>query len=349
MRNAGRIPLIVAAIALAGGLLAAACGSSSGTAAPAASPSIANTPTSGAPAVAATAAAYPVTVTDLLGRSVTIKAKPTTIVALSPTAVEFVYAAGGTVVGRTDTATYPAAAAQAANIGSAYQPNMEKILALKPDLIVADSILDAQPQLKSAIDGTGITTIYAGVDSYQKVLDGLALMGKVLDNSAATNKVAAAVTKARDDARAALAGKHISALAITADQNQVLYGAKANSYAGDILTQLGISNPASSLPDAGPFPGYTTLAQEKIIQFNPDFIFTVTPAPPPVPRLSTTIPQIPAFASLKAVKDHHVIEAPVELIEAPGPRIIDAFRAITAAVLGQPTSSTAVATAAAGN
>ncbi|MGH2631966.1 MAG: ABC transporter substrate-binding protein, partial [Tepidiformaceae bacterium] len=242
--------------------------------------------------------------------------------------------------GRTSSVDVPEAAKQATDVGSAYQPSMEKVLSLKPDLIVADSIIDAQPQLMKAITDSGIPTIFAGVDSYQKVLDGLKLMGQVLDNSAATETVAANVTKARDDAKAALAGKTISALAITADQDQVLYGAKTDSYAGDILAQLGISNPASTLPDSGPFPGYTTLAQEKIIEFNPDYIFTVTPAPPPVPRLSTTIPQIPAFSHLKAVQNKHVFEAPVELIEAPGPRIIDAFNAITNAILGKDSAAT---------
>jgi iron complex transport system substrate-binding protein len=315
-------------------LLAAACGDDDSSAATpsAAAPSSASTTTASPSA----AVAYPVTVTDLLGRTVTIKAKPRAVVALSPTTVEFVYAAGGTVIGRTTTVDYPAAAKSATDVGSAYQPSMEVILGLKPDLIIADSVLDAQPNVRKPLEDSGIPVVFAGVDSYQKVLDGLALMGKVFDAQAVTAKVAADVTKARDDAKAAIAGKTVTALAMIADQTNTFYAAKENSYAGDIMKQLGLTNPAAGQPDAGPFPGYTSLAPEKVIQYDPDYIFAISPQPQPAPRLSAIIPQVPPFKGLKAVTTPgHLVEAPVELITSPGPRIIDAFKAIAAAVTGQ--------------
>ena len=286
-------------------------------------------------ASASTKTSYPVTVTDLLGRTVEIKAKPKTVVALSPTAVEFVYAAGGTVVGRSASVDFPAAAKAAPEVGTAYQPNLEQILALKPDLIVADSIIHAQPQLKKPLEDLGVPVIFAGADSYQKVLDGLALMGKVFDSAESTKSLSVSITKARDEAKTAVASKNVSAVALIADRDQTLYAAKPGSYAGDVMNQLGLKNPAASQPDAGPFPGYTTLAPEKLIEYNPDFIFTITPAPDPAPRLSTLIPQIPPFKGLKAVTDKKVVEANLELfLQAPGPRIVDAFKAITTAVTG---------------
>jgi iron complex transport system substrate-binding protein len=321
-------------------LLLAACGGDDDAAkTPTAT---ASTASASAGASTSAAAAYPVTVTDFFGRSVEIKAKPKTVVGLSPTAVEFVYAAGGTVVGRTSTVDYPAAAKQAKDVGSAYQPNMETILSLKPDLIVADSILDGSPNVRKPLEDSGIPVIFAGVDSYQKVLDGLTLMGKVFDAKATTDKVAAEVTKSRDDAKAAIAGKNVSALAMISDQDQVLYAAKTDSYAGDILKQLGITNPAAGEPDSGPFPGYTTLAPEKVVQFNPDYIFAISPQPEPAPRLSQIIPMIPPFKGLKAVTTPgHVVEAPLEILQAPGPRITQAFQAIAAAITGTGASPTA--------
>lgn len=335
-----KLPFALLIVGIISALLLAACGgdddsTQNPTAAPSASAAASSA--SGSPSAAASTAktSYPITVTDLLGRKVEIKQKPNVIVGLSPTAVEFVYAAGGTVVGRTTTVDYPEAAKSAKDVGNAYQPSLETILSLKPDLIVADSIVDSPANVRKPLEESGVPVIFAGVDNYQSVLDGLTLMGKVLDAQDKTAKLAADVTKARDDAKAALAGKSVSALAIIADRDNTIYGAKENSYPGDIMKQLGITNPAAGQPDSGPFPGYTSLAPEKIVQYNPDFIFTISPAPAPAPKLSTVLPAIPAFKSLKAVTTpNHIVEAPLHILQAPGPRIIDAFKAITNAVNG---------------
>ncbi|MEO8538273.1 MAG: ABC transporter substrate-binding protein [bacterium] len=278
-------------------------------------------------------ATYPMKVTDQLGRTVELKAKPTVIVAVSPTAVELVYAAGGTVVGRSNSVDFPEAAKQAKEIGTAYQPNFEQILALKPDLVVADAVIHAQPALRKPFEDLPVPVIFAGADSYQKVIDGLNLMGQVLNSKATTDKVIASINAAKEDAKKSLSGKTFSAVAIIGDRDQTIYAAKPGSYAGDIMAQLGITNPAASQPDSGPFPGYTVLAPEKMIQYDPNFIFAISAAPAPAPKLSDTVVQIPPFKGLKAVTGKKVIDADVQLfLQAPGPRIADAFKAVATAL-----------------
>ncbi|HKS91005.1 MAG TPA: hypothetical protein VJQ83_03680, partial [Tepidiformaceae bacterium] len=83
-----------------------------------------------------------------------------------------------------------------------------------------------------------------------------------------------------------------------------------------------------------------TLAPEKLVQFNPDYVFTISPGAPQAPLLSTIIPTIPAFKDLKAVTTKgHIVEAPIAILEAPGPRIVDAFKAIQDAVAGSGSGS----------
>lgn len=288
------------------------------------------------PTQAPPAPGYPREVVDLLGRTVVIPDKPSAIVAISPTAVELVYAVGGSVVGRSQTVDYPPEALDAASVGSAYQPSFEAILALEPDLIVADSTIHVQPALMGALEELGVPVLFAGAASVGEVITGLTLMGEALDNERAAAEVAAEVEAARATAWVALAELDISAVLLIGDRDRNLYGAKSNGYAGSILAALGIANPADEQPDSGPFPGFTRIAPEAMLAFDPSWIFTVTPAPPPAPRLSGLLGLFPGFTGLQAVAEGRVVELDVQLfVQAPGPRVAEAFAAIVAAVAGE--------------
>jgi iron complex transport system substrate-binding protein len=323
--------LTFAFAALAASLaLTAACGDDDSTSAKATQPA------ASASAPATVAAAYPLKITDMAKRSVEIKQKPAVVVAVSPTAVELVYAAGGTVVGRSSSVDFPDAAKAATDVGSAYNPSPEKILALKPDLVIGDSvIIKGVPAIQKMLDGLGVPVLYVGAESYADVIAGLDLMGKVFNAPEKTDAVKAGIEKAKNDAKAALAGKNVSVVAITADEKTQLYAAKDSSYPGDILKEVGVKNPANPLPDTPPFPGYALLAPEKMLEMNPDFILAIKPDPR-APALAGVIKGIPPFKGLKAVAGNHVLDGDVEVfLQAPGPRIADAFRLIADALKGQ--------------
>ena len=117
------------------------------TASPAAaSTTAAETATPTATAEAVSSGPYPVSLTDLLGREIAIESEPQSVVALSPTALEYIYAIGGEAAGRPSTARHPASAMSVAEVGTSYSPNFEAVLALNPDLIIADSVIHAQPR-----------------------------------------------------------------------------------------------------------------------------------------------------------------------------------------------------------
>ena len=223
---------------------------------------------------------------DLFGRTVTIPDKPEAIVAISPTATELVYAVGGTIIGRSQSVNYPPEAAEAPSIGTAYQPNFEAILALEPDLVVADSTIHIQPAVREALEALGVPVIFAGAASVDEVLTGLTLLGEVLDNPTAAADAVAVIEAARAGAQEVLAGAEVSAVIIIGDRDRSLYGAKATSYGGSILAALGITNPASDLPDSGPFPGFTRISPETMLEFDPRLHLHGHPGPAPGPRAS---------------------------------------------------------------
>ena len=82
-----------------------------------------------------------VEVTDGIGRTLSLPAPPRRIVSLVPGVTEMLYAIGGEarLVGRTDFCDYPAAARLKPSVGGTVSPNLEALVALRPDLVVATS------------------------------------------------------------------------------------------------------------------------------------------------------------------------------------------------------------------
>jgi iron complex transport system substrate-binding protein len=87
--------------------------------------------------------------TDDSGRSVTLKQPAQRIISLTPHMTELLFAAGagGQVVGTVEYSNYPLAAQRIARIGDSAQLDLERIVALKPDLIVVWQYGNAQRQL----------------------------------------------------------------------------------------------------------------------------------------------------------------------------------------------------------
>jgi len=90
-------------------------------------------------ALLASAPADALTLRDMLGRTVTLPAPPARIVSLVPSVTEIVFSLGaeGRLVGRTDFCDYPAAVRGKPSVGGMVNPNLETLVALKPDLVVA--------------------------------------------------------------------------------------------------------------------------------------------------------------------------------------------------------------------
>jgi iron complex transport system substrate-binding protein len=323
---------LLGVLALAAAVLAAACGGTSsadktktaaaGGATKPAGTQAAKTP--GATAAATTAAkatTYPLTVTDMLGRSVTISKKPVAVAAISPTTVEYVFAVGATSKTRTTSVKFPAEAVAAKDIGPSYQPNFELIAAEKPDLIVADSVI--QPQLKQNLEGLGVPVLFLGAQVFADVPKGLRLAGQVLDQQANGETAAAKLEKTLADLKAKLPAQKPKVLVLNGSPED-FYAAKPESYAGDLLQQLGADNVAAGQPDVGRFPGYTKLSLETILTSKPDVVLSITAGPPGPNTITASLSSNPAWADVPAVKSKRVTEINSDLfLQAPGPRAGD--------------------------
>jgi len=316
---------LLATVALPAILIAAAaCGGGSSDKTPTAAAKAPATATSAAPQ----ATTYPLTVTDMLKRSVTIPAQPQAVAAISPTTVEFVYAVGATSKTRPTSAKFPAAAASAKDIGSSYQPNLELIAAEKPDLIVADAVLQAQ--LAQSLQSLNIPVLFVGASNFADVVTGLDLVGKALNRPADAAKLVTGLQSKLADLKKKEGATKPKVLVLNGSP-QDYYAAKPESYVGDLVQQLGGDNVAKGQPDVGQFPGYTKLSLEAILTSSPDVILAITAGPPGGTTITQALSADSAWSAIPAVKNKRVSEISADLfLMAPGPRVGDALDQLAA-------------------
>ena len=280
------------------------------------------------------AESYPLEIMDMMGRPVTIPSSPVRIVSVSPTATEMLYAAGGSAIARDTGSIFPSEVLDLPEIGGAYQPSFEAIAAQRPDLILVEAL--TQARFLEPLSQFGAPVVAVRATSLDDITAGIKLLGQIVDQNDTAEQAAQEIA-----ARVSAATKELdggkSALILISDADRNLYVAKPQSYPGAIASMVKLSNPAADLPDSGTFPGFAVVSAEQLLTLDPDFLFAITPAPEPAPRLSAMLPRIPGFANLRAIGSGQMHEIDhVIFLRNQGPRIAEAVEAMAELVGGSP-------------
>ncbi|MCW5697678.1 MAG: ABC transporter substrate-binding protein [Bauldia sp.] len=263
---------------------------------------------------------YPVTTRDVMGREVTIPAQPERIVTTSPSAIELLYAAGGTAIARSSTALGVPGAEDLVDIGNAYSPSVELIVQQAPDLIIADAALQAQ--LAGMLGGLGAPVLYVGALRYADIPASLRLIGSVI-GTAETAEAAAvdAETVAAEVEASVAALTPAKTLVLVAGRDGTLSVALNDSFIGDLVRIAGGDNVAADIPQNGPIPGFAVVSPETIVETDPDVILVVVPGNTGGPSIGAMVAQM--LPMLRAVQESRVHEIDLEtFLQNPGPRAV---------------------------
>lgn len=143
-------------------------------------------------------------VVDDAGDTLRLDAAPRRIVSLNPTATELVYAvgAGARVVGRTRWCDFPPAARRVPSVGEGLPPNLEAVLARRPDLVVLYAAA-ANRGVTARLRTLGIGVLTLRTDRLEDLARGARLLGAATGARRAGDSVAAGIERALDDARRA--------------------------------------------------------------------------------------------------------------------------------------------------
>ena len=268
----------------------------------------------------------------MVGRPVTIPAFPARIVSISPTATEMLYIAGGTAVARDSSSTFPPEVLSLPELGGAYSPSFEAIAVQRPDLILIEAL--SQARFLEPLAQFGVPVVAVRATSLDDITAGIKLIGQIIemDHQAeqGVQEISARIASSLDGV-----SSDGSVLILISDADRNLYAAKPQSYPGAIASMFGLSNPAGELPDSGTFPGFALVSGEQLFTMNPDYLFTITLAPEPAPRLSAMLPRIPGFSNLRAISSGQMHELDhVIFLRNQGPRIAEAVEVMAELVGG---------------
>ena len=270
------------------------------------------------PSAAAVAPSFPTTVTDFQNRSVTVPRRPERMVSIGPSITEFLFAlgAGPRVVGVDDYSDEPAAASQVEKVGG-IKVNFEKVVSLKPDLVLSVKFSDGTiEKLASA----GLLVLVVDPQSAGDVARTAILLGRAVGSDGDT--MARDIQKRIDDVRAktaAAATKPRVYHEIDASDPTKIFTVGPGSYIHDLIEIAGGQNIAARATGA-----YPQLSAEEILRSDPEIIVLAAA------DYSAKPDQVAAragWSALTAVKNKRIVTIAPNLINRPGPRVGEAAEA----------------------
>lgn len=257
-----------------------------------------------------------VSVTDDTGATVTLPAPAQRVISLAPHVTELLYAAGGgaKMVGAVTYSDYPPEAKQLPRVGDNKSLDLERILALKPDLIVVWRHGNAQRQL-DRLREMHIPLYFSEPHHLDDIAVSLTKLGQLLGTSATADAAAAAYRRDIATLRSQYASRPpVNVFYQVWDQP--LMTLNGEHMVSDVITLCGGRNVFAGLEPLVP-----TVSTEAVLAANPEAIVTAAPG---ATKPDTTLPQLGtwrAWPSLLAVANNNLFAIDGDLINRSAPRI----------------------------
>jgi iron complex transport system substrate-binding protein len=274
----------------------------------------------------AAATKYPLTV-KFGGYTTKIAKKPTKIISLSPSATEIFYAigAGSQILAVDNLSNYPANAPTSEI--SAFEPNVEAILAKKPDLVLLSIDSTKAPQIRNALVKLGIPVLMEKAPAtLQDVYAENTLLARVTDRQAGAVRLNASMAKSIKDVLAK--AKKSSKIRIFHELDDTYYSATSNTFIGKVYKSFGVSNIADAAAGADN-SGYPQLSAEYLLKSDPQVIFL---ADAQYGVTADSVSKRAGWSQISAVKNQKIVELPADIPSRWGPRLVDFYKLIGASL-----------------
>jgi len=253
---------------------------------------------------------------DQMGREVTVPESPERIVSLAPNVTEILFAigAGERVVGVTVYSDYPEEAASIPVVGTYITPNLEAIVALEPDLVIATADGDKEEAL-AVLEKLGIPVYVINPKGIDAVIDTVTGIGGLVGEMDAARTISDGMRRAVEEVEGRVKGlPPVKVLMVLDIEPVITVGAEA--FAHELIGRAGGVNAAGSRGIR-----YPRMSLEAVIASAPEVI--VIPSMSFEADTERAVAFFTAYPTMPAVMTGriHVIEA--DLVTRPGPRIVE--------------------------
>ena len=266
-------------------------------------------------AATATTPAFPATVIDFQNRSVTVPQRPERIVSIGPSITEFLFAlgAGSRVVGTDDFSDEPTAAKAIDKVGG-IKVNFEKVVSLKPELVLIVKFSDGTIE---KLASSGLVVLVVDPQTIGDVARTATLIGRAV--GAEGDALGRDIQKKVDDVKAKTAVATTKPRVyheVDASDPTKIFTVGPGSYIHDLIEVAGGQNIAAKTATA-----YPQLSAEEILRADPEVIVLAAD------DYSAKPDQVAAragWSALSAVKNKRIVTIAPNLINRPGPRVGEA-------------------------
>jgi iron complex transport system substrate-binding protein len=264
-------------------------------------------------------------VTDDLGRQITIPTNITRVVSLAPSVTESVFAVGSgdRLVGVTTFCNYPEEARSIAKVGDTMNPNMETIVALKPDIVLVSTASQIEA-FTTTLERNGIAVYVMNPSDLDGVFHDLEQLGIIFDNYEPAESIV------YDLEHRELEVCHITRGCLERDKDgpapdavrvfvqiskEPLFTIGKSSFLNEVVQDAGGISVTNTIESA-----YPKLSKETAFALEPEVIILTDSADNQEPN--------EVFKNSPAVKNGRVFKINADIISRPGPRLVDALEQI---------------------
>ncbi len=253
-------------------------------------------------------------ITDDAGRRVSIPAKVDRVVSLAPNLTEIVFAvgAGNRLVGRTSFCDYPPEAKAIPEVGDTIHPNLEPIIALKPQVVLVSTASQLEV-FTQQLQGQNIAVFVTDPHDLEGVFRSIEQIGEIVGEKDRANQLVQNLRERTNAVEQAVKQKPPVRVFYQAS-GEPLYTAGRDSFVTDLMRRAGATSVTADVP--GAWPKYSN---ESALAARPEAI--ILPTGGSMGAANATV--VEALRQSPAVLNGRVYKINDDHLARPGPRLVD--------------------------